>query len=190
MASPPACSSVAFFASLPDSAPPSAVGRPLPPVPPPRMHARRISPPSPSTPLLKSSAWHNMHRNTVRALRQPRFLSRLLLFTNWDDLYALLSTCAGARRLWRSRAISDVILSHYLPCYRIALRFRDLSALQPVDFTLHDLHLLCSSFLALRVHPDHLSSSTLATRPPPPVSHARAYQPLQLTPFTQLQRNR
>lgn len=141
----------AVFASLPAPGPPDARGRPLPPVPPPRKHPRHISPPTPSAPLLKSSAWRNMHRNAVRALRQPRFLSRLLFFADWDDVYALLSTCASARRLWRSRATSDVILSHYLPCYRIALRFRDLSALQPVDFTLHDLHLLCSSFPALPV---------------------------------------
>ncbi|KAG8213298.1 hypothetical protein J3R82DRAFT_11777 [Butyriboletus roseoflavus] len=116
--------------------------------------------PKPSAPLLKSKAWRNMRRNVVLVLRQPRLLARILHFTSWDDLYALFATCSGVRRLWASRDIRDVILSHYLPGYRVALRQRDLSALQPVHVTLHDLHLLLlSQRVPLHQYPMHALAS-------------------------------
>lgn len=136
-------------ASSSSSDPPSLEDRPLPPLPNPKLEHPFRTPPKPSSPLAKSRAWRNMHRNAVLALRQPRLLARILRFTNWDDIYALFATCAGIRHLWASRDIRDVILSHFLPCFRTAVRQRDISALQDIDVTLLDLHLLCLSFLAL-----------------------------------------
>ncbi|KAF8440403.1 hypothetical protein L210DRAFT_3760580 [Boletus edulis BED1] len=140
------------------SSDPSLEERPLPPIPSltvyrgmkpaPDFHSLTARP-KPSAPLVKSRAWRKMHRNAVLALQQPPLLARLLHFTNWEDLFALFTTCSGIRHLWRSRDIRDVILSHCLPFYRTALRQRDLSALQYIDVTLHDLHLLCSSILVL-----------------------------------------
>jgi hypothetical protein len=167
-------------ASSSASDPPSLEDRPLPPLPHHRKPVLR-APPTPSAPLPKSRAWRSMHRNAVRVLRQPRLLARLLHFTSWDDLYALFATCAGIRRLWGTRAdIRDVILAHYLPSYRTALRQRDLAALQAVHVSLHDLHLLCPSVPALPVHADHLRSSARPARPAPPVSDACPRQPLPI----------
>ncbi|KAF8554616.1 hypothetical protein OG21DRAFT_1508734 [Imleria badia] len=97
-----------------------------------------------------------MHRNAVLVLRQPRLLAQLLRYTHWDDLYALFASCAGIRYLWASRDIRDLILSHYLSCYRTAVRQRDISALQDVDVTLHDIHLLfISQRVPLHQYPMH-----------------------------------
>ncbi|KAG6374391.1 hypothetical protein JVT61DRAFT_4428 [Boletus reticuloceps] len=146
-------------ASSTSSDPPDLEERPLPPLP----HQpslitkyRTMKPfhpltarPKQSAPLVKSRAWRKMHRNAVLALQQPRLLAWLLHFTNCEDLFALFATCSDIRHLWRSRDIRDVILSRCLPFYHTALRQRDLSALQHIDVTLYDLHLLCSSLLAL-----------------------------------------
>ena len=144
---PSLTNSDASSSSASSSGPPSFEDRPLPPLPRKPVPDFRLS--QPSTPLLKSRAWRNMHRHTVLALRQPRILAGLLRFAPWDDLYALFATCSGIKRLWDLVDIRDIILSHYLPGYRAALRHRDLSALKDVDLTLHDLHLLRSSFLSL-----------------------------------------
>lgn len=165
--------------------------RPLPPLPPlpPRLSRKPISfpdlpiltPPKSFSPLLKSKAWRNMHKNVVLALRQSRILARLISYTTWDDLYALFTTCSGTRRLWHFLDTRDLILSHYLPGYRTALRHRDLSALQPVDVTLHDLHLLCSSLLILFTYALTIPCfSTFTTCPTSSVSYARPRRPLQI----------
>lgn len=202
---PSLTNSDASSSSSSSSSPPSVKDRPLPALPhelprtrsnlqivqdlqkfihdPPRqLNPVLASPLKPYASLVKSKARRNMHRGVVLALRQPRLLARVLHFTTWDDLYALFATCSGIRRLWASRDVRDVILSRYLPGYREALRLRDLSALHPVDVTLHDLHLLCLSFLPLPMYPLIIprfeSSSTLATSPAPPVSYACACQSL------------
>ncbi|KAH0833040.1 hypothetical protein J3R83DRAFT_12031 [Lanmaoa asiatica] len=159
------------------SDPPSLEDRPLPPLPHqlPLTYDRRkpisdfprqpnpvqlTSPPKPSTSLAKSKAWRKMHRNAVLSLRQPRLLARILHFAAWDDLYALFATCSGIRHLWTSRDIRDVIFSRYLPGYRVALRQRDPAALQAVDVTLHDLHLLLlSQRVPLHQYPMHALAS-------------------------------
>lgn len=176
------------------SFPHSLEDRPLPPLPtrkpvlfsdfPALPHPILVSPPMPSAPLVKSKAWRNMHRNAVLALRQPQLLARLLRFITWDDLYALFASCSGIRSLWAFLDIKDVILSYYLSGYRTALQHRDLSTLQPVDVTLHDLHLLRSSFLALPTCTLTISrfkiSSTLTAGPASPVSYVCARQSLSI----------
>ena len=160
--------------------------RPLPPLP---KHSGKfvdfvpqprpfltLPPAKPSAPLVKSKAWRKMHRNAVLTLRRPRILAILTRFIAWDDLYALFATCSGIRHLWDLQDIRDVILSRYLPGYRASLRYRDLSSLQAVDVTLHDLRLLCSFFPSLPtcmlISLRSQIPSIFTTSPASPVSYA------------------
>lgn len=107
----------------------------------------RERPPRPTSSLVKSMAWQRMQRTAVHALRRPRILACLLQFLPWCDFYVFLSTCTDMRRLWDIRELRDVIMAHYVPGYRYALRYRDLSNCRDIDISLEDLDLLRSSSL-------------------------------------------
>lgn len=123
-------------------------------------------PPQPASSKTKSLAWKRMHRAAVYALKQPHVLETLLQFIPWTDLYALLSTCADMRRLWDTRDIRDVILSHFVPGYSYALRYRDLSNYQDMDISLQDLDLLyISQRVPLHQYPVHSLRSISSLTP-------------------------
>lgn len=114
-----------------------------------RAHERPLRP---APAIIKSIAWQRMQRAAVHSLKRPRVLICLLQYLPWSDLYALISTCADMRRLWDIRELRDIILSHYVPEYRYALRHRDLFKCRDIDLSLQDLDLLrwCSLLFPCR----------------------------------------
>ncbi|KAG1744121.1 uncharacterized protein EDB91DRAFT_1124549 [Suillus paluster] len=137
----------------------------------PQRSARRPSlvherPPQPASSKVKSIAWRRMHRAAVYTLKQPNVLERLLQFIPWADFYALLSTCSDMRRLWDTRDLRDVILSHFVPGYGYALMYRDLSNYQDMDISLQDLDLLhVSQRVPLHQYPVHALRSISSLTP-------------------------
>ncbi|KAL4064401.1 hypothetical protein V8B97DRAFT_2023430 [Scleroderma yunnanense] len=128
---------------------------------------RAKPPPKSASPRTKTRAWQHMHRKAVWSLRNPRILAHLLQFTSWGDLNALLATCSHIRRIWDNRELRDVILSHYVHGYRLAIRYRDLALLQDIDLTIKDLDLLMlSQRVPLHQYPMH-ALSVISKSPPP-----------------------
>lgn len=73
-------------------------------------------------------------------LKNPVILSRLLAVTHWLPLHALISTCREFRQNFARRELRDVILSRFVPGYRLCLGDRDVAELS-VDITIEDLAL-------------------------------------------------
>ena len=73
----------------------------------------------------------------------PNLLLRCLLkYISWNDFHSFASTCRHFRLLISHPDFRDVILSHYIPGYRLALSFRDLNQYREVQIDMHDLALL------------------------------------------------
>jgi hypothetical protein len=112
--------------------------------------------PRPASSVAKSLAWQRMQRTAVHTLKRPRILASLLHFLPWCDFYVLLSTCTGMRHLWDIHELRDVIMSHYVPEFRFALRHRVLSNCRDIDISLQDLDLLrwCSLLFGFQIRSD------------------------------------
>ena len=72
----------------------------------------------------------------------PQVLRCLLKYISWNDFHSFASTCRHFRLLISHPDFRDVILSHYIPGYRLALSFRDLNQYREVQIDMHDLALL------------------------------------------------
>ncbi|KAI0078746.1 hypothetical protein K474DRAFT_1593289 [Panus rudis PR-1116 ss-1] len=139
--------------------------RPLPPLPDkarsPDVSHRRYTPPlSPKSVRSSFAGWRSsllpIRVWVRRALETPGILEALIRNTTWDDLHALLSTCRDFRRVLASPECRDVMLSCYVPGYRIAQSSRDSQQFREVEVDIHDLTLLMiAQNLPLHKYPMH-----------------------------------
>jgi hypothetical protein len=79
------------------------------------------------------------------AVKYPAILSHLLDFLAWHDFLAFGYTCRESMKLLKLPELKDVILSHFVPSYRHALRERNLSRYKDVHVAYNDITLFCES---------------------------------------------
>ena len=89
---------------------------------------------APAVPVISSS--EGLHR----MLKSPHILSRLLELLPWSSFHALICTCRDFRRIYSQPELRDVVLSRFVPGYKLCLGNRDVAELS-VDVTLEDLAL-------------------------------------------------
>jgi hypothetical protein len=113
----------------------------------------------------------------ISLINHPKILSQLLQHLDWQDWFALISTCNALRQLFHSPALKDAILSHYVPEYRACLQHRDFRRYQDVHVTLYNLKLLRESPLPAYACPYSIGQqhvSTLTTGTSTSISDARS----------------
>ena len=82
-------------------------------------------------------------------LHDPFILSRLLAALQWSSFHSLLSACRDFRQVFSRLALRDVILSGFVPGYKLALGNRQIADLS-VDITIEDLALFRTFLSVLR----------------------------------------
>lgn len=82
-----------------------------------------------------------------RMLNNTVILSRLSAVTPWPSFQALISTCKEFRQIFARPELRDVILSRFVPGYKLCLGNRDLAELS-VDITIEDINLLRKHYVS------------------------------------------
>ncbi|GJE88700.1 hypothetical protein PsYK624_047830 [Phanerochaete sordida] len=155
--------------------------RPLPPLPTDDAQREPSSPASPMIPKASavalgkrkaaSFAAVSFSESVRRMLHDPSMLSALLGALQWPSFHALISTCRTFRRTFTRPELRDVIFSHFVPGYSLALGSRQVAELS-VDITIEDLALfVMSQEYPLHVYPMHAlaiiaSPRDMVERPP------------------------
>ena len=83
-----------------------------------------------------------------RMLNHPVILSRLSAITQWLSFHALISTCSEFRQILARPELRDVILSRFVPGYKLCLGNREVVELS-VDITIEDIALIRKHCLSL-----------------------------------------
>lgn len=77
------------------------------------------------------------------ALKHPQVLTRLLDQLPWVYFYTLTCTCRDFRYILQHPDLKDVVLSQYLPGYKIWIETRVMQRFKDVPTTITHLDLLC-----------------------------------------------
>ena len=136
--------------------------RPLPPIP--AFHEQLPSSLNYSVPIPKPSAVALGKRKAAvapilqpseairRMLESPHILSCFLEAMPWSSFDALISTCRDFRQIFTVPELRDVILSRFIPGYRLCLGNRDVAELA-VDINIQDLALFREFRILLHGNP-------------------------------------